>query len=897
MTDAEPDITEQVPSRWRTWFVRLAILYAVALGASHVVWSSKSTPVHTLAPRESRIEVREVLPSETGFVLGERPVELVYRDVGPLEPMDDAPVVVLLHGSPGSSRDFHKIEDRLAREVRVLAPDLPGFGLSTKNVADYSVEAHAHYVLQLLEELGVEKAHLLGFSMGGGVAIHMADREPELVESICMVAAIGVQEFELFGDYDLNHHVHRVQLAAIQTYRYAFPHFGAYDAFSFDHAFGHNFFDTDQRPLRGMLERYEGPMHILHGRDDFLVLVGAAEEHARIVPQSELEVLEASHFLPWNHPEDIARTQLELVQAARSGTAITRQTASADRRASAAVPLDPKSIPPFSGAALFIAMFLIAAATLLTEDLTCIAVGLVIAQGRIGFVPGSFACFCGIFFGDVLLYLMGRFIGRAAMGKRPLRWWLTPERIDRASVWFRTQGIRVIFVSRFLPGFRVPTYFAAGVLKTHFLRFASYFAIAVALWTPVLVGFSMWAGREAADSLESLGSYAIPGLVALALFIYFVQSLALPMFSHRGRRLLLGRFRRKFLWEFWPPVVFYLPLAFYIVWLMIRYRSLTVFTAANPGIPTGGFIGESKSAILEALGEEAPVPASTTIEPNAESEDALRVAREFQTTLEQPYPIVLKPDTGQRGSGVLILEDEDALTEALAPAPFERILQEYAPGQEYGVFWIRHPDEAEGRIFSITEKELPTLIGDGERTLEALILDDARAVCMATTYLNANAEHIMDVPKDGEPVQLVDLGTHCLGAIFKDANELATPELTAAIGAIANRFEGFYFGRFDLRVPSVEDFRAGRNLSILELNGVTSEATHIYDAQNSLFSAYGTLFEQWRLAFAIGAANAAKGTSIATIRELIAEYRDYRRLQKGHRPQRKAPSSSAPSSN
>ena len=101
----------------------------------------------------------------------------------------------------------------------------------------------------------------------------------------------------------------------------------------------------------------------------------------------------------------------------------------------------------------------------------------------------------------------------------------------------------------------------------------------------------------------------------------------------------------------------------------------------------------------------------------------------------------------------------------------------------------------------------------------------------------------------------MQLGTHCRGAIFLDGARLMTPALEAAMDDLSRRAEGFYFGRYDVRVPSVEDLRAGRGLKVLELNGMTSEATHIYDPQGGLVAAYRTLFEQWRLAFAIAAGN------------------------------------------
>jgi hypothetical protein len=125
-------------------------------------------------------------------------------------------------------------------------------------------------------------------------------------------------------------------------------------------------------------------------------------------------------------------------------------------------------------------------------------------------------------------------------------------------------------------------------------------------------------------------------------------------------------------------------------------------------------------------------------------------------------------------------------------------------------------------------------------------------------------------------VQLVELGTHCRGAIFLNGGWVKTAQLEKAFDDISKGFEGFYFGRFDVRTPSIDEFKQGRNFKIIELNGVTSEATHIYDPQNSLLAAYRVLFEQWRLAFEIGAENRQRGvepTSIRTLVKLMSEYK------------------------
>jgi hypothetical protein len=147
---------------------------------------------------------------------------------------------------------------------------------------------------------------------------------------------------------------------------------------------------------------------------------------------------------------------------------------------------------------------------------------------------------------------------------------------------------------------------------------------------------------------------------------------------------------------------------------------------------------------------------------------------------------------------------------------------------------------------------------------------------MARFYLKQQGDRLWDVPARGERVQLVELGTHCRGAVFLDGDRIKTAELERAIDEISRGFEGFYFGRFDIRTPSVEQFKEGKNFKVIELNGVTSEATHIYDPRNSLLAAYKVLFEQWRIAFEIGAANRARGVRPTSIRELVRMLIEYR---------------------
>jgi hypothetical protein len=310
---------------------------------------------------------------------------------------------------------------------------------------------------------------------------------------------------------------------------------------------------------------------------------------------------------------------------------------------------------------------------------------------------------------------------------------------------------------------------------------------------------------------------------------------------------------------------------------MLKHRSLTLFTAANPAIIGGGFVGESKIDIMRRLSHAREFIARTElIDASLVGEARVGQAKSFIEENGFSLPIVLKPNQGQRGSGVEIVRSDVELNDYLRRFSSDTIIQEYVPGQEFGVFYYRLPGTAKGRIFSITEKRMPVLTGDGICTLEQLILNDQRAVGMAQIYLEQQRERLWEVPGEGERVQLVELGTHCRGAIFLDGSWIRTVVLEETFDQISKGFHGFYFGRYDIRTPSIEEFKRGKNFKIVELNGVTSEATHIYDPKTSLLTAYKILFEQWRIAFEIGALNSRRGarqTPIGTLIQLMIDCR------------------------
>lgn len=106
------------------------------------------------------------------------------------------------------------------------------------------------------------------------------------------------------------------------------------------------------------------------------------------------------------------------------------------------------------------------------------------------------------------------------------------------------------------------------------------------------------------------------------------------------------------------------------------------------------------------------------------------------------------------------------------------------------------------------------------------------------------------LPKD-EELYLSECGNHCQGALFFDGRELITSDLTAAIDKISQGIPHFYFGRYDIRYESIESLKKGQGIKIVEINGASAEATHIWDPKTSLFEAYASIFHQWGLLFKI----------------------------------------------
>ena len=829
--------------------------------------------------------------------------------------------IVLLHGSPSrGAADFTDLAPLLARGGRtVYALDRPGFGSSDPWWPSYSIETNARVALAALDRIGVPRAHVFGWSQGGGVALWMAALEPSRVASLQLVGSIGIQEGEGSGDYHFEHAKYALGYAGLVVLPELIPHFNLLGRRDLRHAFIRDFWDTDQRPLRSIMRGLETPTLILHGRHDPLVDAWVAEAHHELIGPSRLVMLDADHFFVLGDPMGDDRQLAVAAHAVRSfvdrhdDPSAPVLAGSADhapraRRADAAElgGIQIEDITPW-----WLIVLAITLACLVSEDLTVIAVGLLIVSGRIDVGVGLVGCIAGILAGDYLLWLIGRLAGR-----RVVRWPIFRRVVSEATLacWgerFDRHVAKAVFLSRVLPGTRLPMYLAAGAIGRRGAAFLFWMAVAVSLWTPLLLGLTALLGATVLaffkEVLHGWWAYAAAALV-LGVLIRAASYEATDLGRQRLKRDLGLVYR----YEFWPVWLFYAPVAPIILAIaLLRGRGLMTFTCVNPGVaPGGGVVGESKARIdagLRAAGDAAGVPIlpAALIGPEGSPEErAGRAARVVAGRRELGgFPIVVKPDVAQRGHAVRIADKPDDLLEYFRTMTRAALVQRLAAGPvEAGVLWSRVPpadpasapvDDWPGEIFSVTRKVFPEVEGDGERTLERLIWDHPRLRMQAPVFLKRFESRLDEVLPAGETLVLARAGNHCQGTMFLDGSDWITPELRARVEELSRGFRDpetggrLDFGRYDLRAPSAEHLRRGEGLEVVELNGVMSESTNLYDPHRPIWWAWGVLLKQWTRVFRIGRARRVGAGGSTPGRPMTAG--ELRRVLRDHRKGRSGP--------
>ncbi|ETX10536.1 D-alanine--D-alanine ligase [Marinomonas ushuaiensis DSM 15871] len=337
-------------------------------------------------------------------------------------------------------------------------------------------------------------------------------------------------------------------------------------------------------------------------------------------------------------------------------------------------------------------------------------------------------------------------------------------------------------------------------------------------------------------------------------------------------------------YEFLPAWFFYTPVVLQSLVQGIFYRDLRLPLVVNPSIKLSGMVGESKHDIMSLAGSVAKPwisPFTTLTKNHGSLESQTQMALTAMGSLSLDFPLVAKPDLGCRGVGVKLLKSETQLEQYINDFPFDArfLLQEKAPYQaEAGVFYVRNPGESRGKIISITLKYAPSVIGDGQHTLKELIELSPRAGQLSHLYFPRHTDKLDWVPEKDEEFQLGFAGSHSRGSIFRDGNQYITTELTQKLDEILHDVDGYHYGRLDIKFDNLHDFMKGEKFTILELNGASSEAAHIWDRNTPLKTIFGTLLTQYRLLYAIGAKQKKRGHVPPSINSLLAAWREEKSL-------------------
>ena len=551
----------------------------------------------------------------------------------------------------------------------------------------------------------------------------------------------------------------------------------------------------------------------------------------------------------------------------------------------------------------------------LREDLAIVLGGLLVVERGMPTWLALASLYAGFVASDFALFGLGRLARRSAR----LRGLLIRPRVERVAEWLLRNVPSAMIVARLVPGVIFPVYVGCGLLGVRTLVFAPITMLTAAVYVPalmwlvirfgegVLSGMGYWAWLLALAAvvivatwlsrnppwalLIRIGRSGVTGVVESAR----ARADAVRD-SHHGMPSLRGLAARIGTAERIPPTLFYVPLVLNWGWQSLRYRSLSLPSLVNPLIFVGGLWGESKQVYLDMVTGHSRewLARYVTLQRQADAEATVRRALELAQASGLAMPFVVKPDIGWQGYGVRPIASAPALMDYVAAFPegATLIVQEMVRWEgEAGVFYIRQPGAESGRVAGLTLRYFPHVVGDGRRTVRDLILADERASWKSNLHLGLQGGHagvttelLERIPAEEEVVRLAFIGSIRVGGLYRNADALITPALTARFDAISRSMPEFHYGRFDIRFASVERLRQGEDFKIIEINGAGSEAISAWDPETPVRQVYARLIAQQNLLFEIGAANRARGWRPPGLRPILQAAWSQARLVRRYPP-------------
>ena len=333
-------------------------------------------------------------------------------------------------------------------------------------------------------------------------------------------------------------------------------------------------------------------------------------------------------------------------------------------------------------------------------------------------------------------------------------------------------------------------------------------------------------------------------------------------------------FRKIFNWEKWSYDLIYLPIDIFWLYYGIRAGSFWFFSPVNPTLIFSGFEGGSKKEMYDQLPAWSyPITLLIPISENIE-----RVKTKMQS-VGLNFPVVVKPDTGMQGVLFRIIKNEPELKVYHEKVGEDYILQTFVDESlEFSVFYIRYPGEEKGMITGLIVKDYLHVTGDGSKKLEELVKAHSTAKYDAEKLKKKHEANWEKIIPANEKYFLSMAGNHIHGAKFFNLNHEIDQQLHDIFDKLSHESTGeFYFGRYDLKCPSLEDLKKGKNIKILEYNGAGAAITHVFDCNMSYFRALKEIVKHWRHLYRIGKINNKKGVPYWSF------MKGYRHMQKAKR--------------
>ena len=315
--------------------------FTLAAGAVAVAAGQAGAAAPTAGPQAGPQQKDATAMDTTYKTQAVGPVEVFYREAGPA----DAPVVLLLHGYPTTSHMFRGLIPLLATHYRVIAPDLPGFGLTKappRGQFDYTFDNLAKVLDGLTEALGLRRYAIYVFDYGAPTGFRLAAAHPERVTAIISQNGNAYQEglssawapYQAYWKSGTQEARDACRAAltpeAIRTQYLtgADPRRMAPDGYTLDAAyFGRPGTDEVQLDLiydyrtnvalypawQAYFRAHKPPMLAVWGKNDVFFLPPGAEAFRRDIPSAEVHFYDTGHFALETHGPEIAAAMLDFL--------------------------------------------------------------------------------------------------------------------------------------------------------------------------------------------------------------------------------------------------------------------------------------------------------------------------------------------------------------------------------------------------------------------------------------------------------------------------------------------------------------------------------------------------------------------------------------------------------